>query len=755
MGPGVQVFGVFGCIVIARYCRFDGLPVSPILPVMSSLNILPSVASLPVEGCRRLRDILDSLDAAVQCWDSKGCLTYANPASAALYGDAVPLVNGMMVADFGFNALLPDGRKIVPEELPFARVLREQVPIAEEILRVIARDGEERWLRCSARPLLDEASGVFAGAVTTQTDVTGLVEQEQRLRQMAHYDALTHLPNRVLLADRLGQALARCQRTRELIAVCLLDLDGFKPINDQLGHKAGDQVLREVAQRLNENVRGDDTVARVGGDEFALVLGGMQSLQDCDHSLKRILECLARPYVLAGQTVSVSASIGVTLYPNDGSDQDILLRHADQAMYKAKEAGKNRYMLFDPGHEQRVRATQTMLAKIEKSISANQFCLFYQPKIDCRRGRVVGAEALVRWQHPVLGLMAPSEFLPLIEHDDLMVILGDWILRDGLAQAAEWCLMGLDLRISVNISARQLHRRDFVDKLRAITDGYPPEVIRKLEIEIVETAALEDVNTVSDSIRECRAMGISVALDDFGTGFSSLVHLKRLQANVLKIDQTFVRGMLDDSEDLAIVSGVIGLAAAFKHEVVAEGVETIDHILMLRELGCDIMQGYGFARPMPADRIPHWVESFRPDPLWNVAESSRPNRDYFELLLAETNHRVWLDQMLLSSRLSGKMADPETCLGHEQCRFSRWYDSESALHFRHLPCFGEIDAVHRHVHRKAADLVRAHESGNLALVEMAENDINEASSELVRLLRQLRLMIAAEKPGESSDARIT
>ncbi|MBS1144687.1 MAG: hypothetical protein H6R14_2093 [Proteobacteria bacterium] len=722
---------------------------------MSSPNILPSVASLPLEGDRRLRDILDSLDAAVQCWDAQGSLTYANPASAVLFGSTVPLVPGLAVADFTFDAMLPDGRKIAPEKLPFARVLCERVPIAEEILRIIGRDGEERWLRCSARPLLDETSGDFAGAVTTQTDVSGLVEQEQRLRQMAHYDALTHLPNRVLFADRLSQALARCQRTHELIAVCLLDLDGFKPVNDRLGHKAGDQVLREVAQRLNESVRGDDTVARVGGDEFAMVLGGMKSLQDCDNSLQRILDCLARPYFLADQIVSVSASIGVTLYPNDGSEQDILLRHADQAMYKAKEAGKNRYMLFDPGHEQRVRATHSMLSKIEKSISANQFCLFYQPMIDCRRGRVVGAEALVRWQHPVLGLMAPSEFLPLIEQDDLIVVLGDWVLRDGLAQAAEWSLMGLDLRVSVNISARQLHRRDFVEKLRAITDGYPPEVIRKIEIEIVETAALEDVNTVSDSIRECRAMGISVALDDFGTGFSSLVHLKRLQANVLKIDQIFVRGMLDDSEDLAIVSGVIGLAAAFKHEVVAEGVETIDHILMLRELGCDIMQGYGFARPMPADRIPHWVESFRPDPLWNIAESSRPNRDYFELLLAETNHRAWLDQMLLSSRLPGKMADPEACLGHEQCRFSRWYDSEAAMHFRHLPCFDEIDAVHRCVHRKAVDLVRAHESGNLALVELAENDINEASSELVRLLRQLRLTIAAEKPEEAPDGQKT
>jgi EAL domain-containing protein (putative c-di-GMP-specific phosphodiesterase class I) len=265
-------------------------------------------------------------------------------------------------------------------------------------------------------------------------------------------------------------------------------------------------------------------------------------------------------------------------------------------------------MMFDAGQELRVKATQAMLCKIERSIANNEFCLYYQPKIDCRKGRVVGVEALVRWRHPILGMLAPNEFLPLIEHDDLIVILGDWVLRDGLAQAAEWYLRGLDLKVSVNISARQLYRKDFVSKLKSMATGYPPEIIHNLEIEIVETAALEDVNTVSDAIRECRAMGVSVALDDFGTGFSSLVHLKRLKTDVLKIDQTFVRGMLTNPEDMAIVSAVIGLSGAFRQQVVAEGVETIDHILMLLDQGCDVMQGYAFARPMPAEKLPEWID---------------------------------------------------------------------------------------------------------------------------------------------------
>lgn len=698
----------------------------------------------PVVDDSSLREILDELNEAVQFWDEQGRLRYANAVTTALFGLPAPLAQGAVPDALQARFMQPDNTQIAANDLPFARVLRDRAMVANETFRLLCADGRERWLRINAHPLFAACGNALRGAVTTETDITGIVERENRLRQLAHYDALTRLPNRALLGDRLHLALARSQRMREMVAVCLLDLDGFKPVNDRYGHTAGDQVLREVAQRLTENVRSDDTVARLGGDEFALLLGGVKSLNDCDLSLRRILDSLSQPYRIGEDSVTVSASIGVTLFPNDGSDQGILLRHADQAMYKAKEAGKNRYMMFDPGQELRVKATQTMLGKIEKSIAGNEFCLYYQPKIDCRRGRVVGAEALVRWRHPILGMLSPSEFLPLIEQDDLIVVLGDWILRIGLEQAAAWYLQGLDIRISINISARQLHRKDFVPKLKRIAAAYPPAIIRNLEIEIVETAALEDVNTVSDSIRECRAMGISVALDDFGTGFSSLVHLKRLQTDILKIDQTFIRGMLTNAEDMAIVSAVIGLAGAFKQQVVAEGVETIDHILTLLDHGCDVMQGYGFARPMPADKLPGWIANFRPDPLWDLASSPRPSRDYFELLLAESNHSNWIDKLLSSIRQPDNCASDMAPLDANACRFANWYYGEAAQRFVHVPAFGEIESVHRRIHEQAVRLLHARASGNLVEVQCCEDALASQNARLNELLSGLRAVIVAE-----------
>jgi len=715
----------------------------PNTPPLSSLPGLPP--EFPATTARTLGDaaygILDNLDAALLVWTADGSLHYANAAARLIFSPSRLSEAAHGEVETGTACYQLDGSPLDYDALPFVRVRRSGEAIANEVMRVIGPDNVERWLRVSCRPLPD---GSIVGSAT---DITHLVELQQRLQEMAHHDLLTRLPNRALLPDRLRQALARSKRTRELVAICLADLDGFKPINDQHGHKVGDQVLREVAQRLLETVRSEDTVARIGGDEFVLILGGMKSWAECEVALHRIVAAVGQPYHIGNLCLRVSASVGVTLYPNDGSDQDILLRHADQAMYKAKEAGKNRFVLFDAGQELRARANQTMLSKIERGIAENQFRLYFQPKVDCQLGKVVGVEALVRWQHPVLGLLTPNEFLPLIEHDELMIVLGDWVLRTGLAHAAEWFLRGLDLTVSVNIAALQLHRRDFVDKLKSITAGYPGEVLKMLEIEIVETAALEEVNTVSDAIRDCRALGVSVALDDFGTGFSSLTHLKRLSANVLKIDQSFVRGMLDDPEDLAIVDGVIGLASAFKQQVVAEGVESIDHILLLLELGCKVMQGYGLARPMPADKLLNWLENFRPDPLWHLATSPRPNRDYFELLLADASHLSWIDQQLARARAPGDHGHPGGELDPARCRFGRWYASDGRRRFRNVAAFRQIDRVHREVHRLAREMHAAGNAGNIALMKTLETAMVAESGKLTALLREVRKSLAGELLG--------
>lgn len=457
------------------------------------------------------------------------------------------------------------------------------------------------------------------------SDITLLKEHQQRLEHLAHFDALTQLPNRMLLADRLQLAMAHASRTRDLLAVCYLDLDGFKPVNDQYGHAAGDRLLIEVAQRLKASVRGGDTVARLGGDEFVLLLGNLNTLDECDHAINRISTALSRPFPVPDGEVNISASIGVTLYPNDGSDADTLLRHADQAMYVAKQAGRNRHHLFDPENDRRAQQRRDDLVRISEALIAGEFVLHYQPKVNMRQGRVIGAEALIRWQHPERGLLLPMEFLPAIEGSALAIDIGNWVIRSALDQLAAWTRAGVDLSISINIAGEHLQHPQFAETLASELAAHPEVAPERLELEVLETAALDDVGRVACLFENCRQLGVSFALDDFGTGYSSLTYFRRLPADMLKIDQSFVRDMLEDPEDLAIVEGVVGLTRAFHRQVIAEGVETSEHGLVLMLLGCDLAQGFGIARPMPADALPDWIRQFRPDPRW-TADGGKPGK---------------------------------------------------------------------------------------------------------------------------------
>ncbi|WP_295400949.1 EAL domain-containing protein [uncultured Thiocystis sp.] len=449
------------------------------------------------------------------------------------------------------------------------------------------------------------------------SDITALKEHQRQLEHIAHYDALTTLPNRVLLADRLHQAMVQTPRRGQQVAVVYLDLDGFKAINDRHGHEAGDQLLIAVAARMKETLRQGDTLARLGGDEFVAVLVDLTDSLSTESLLHRLLAAVAEPVQVGKLTHRITVSLGVTFYPQvDEVDADQLLRQADQAMYQAKLAGKNRYHLFDAEYNRNARGHHESLEHIRHALLARQFVLYYQPKVNMRAGTVVGAEALIRWRHPERGLLPPVVFLPVIEDHPLAVELGEWVIATALTQMEEWHALGLDLPVSVNIGARQLQQIDFVERLRALLAAHPGVKPSCLGLELLETSALEDLARVSEVIAACRALGVMCALDDFGTGYSSLTYLKRLPVNLLKIDQSFVRDMLDDPEDLAIVQSVLGLAAAFRREAIAEGVETLEHGERLLQLGCELAQGYGIARPMPADEIPGWSAAWRPDPRW-------------------------------------------------------------------------------------------------------------------------------------------
>lgn len=448
------------------------------------------------------------------------------------------------------------------------------------------------------------------------SDITEAKVQQQNLERMAYHDPLTQLPNRALLSDRLQQQFARAERTGELLAVCCLDLDGFKPVNDRLGHEAGDHLLIQLAERMTQCLRESDTVARVGGDEFSLLLSGLGSESECEKTLQRFLEVIRQPYLVAGENVSISASIGYTIYPLDTAEPDTLLRHADQAMYQSKLSGGSHIHRFDMDLDRQYRGLRQDRERIEAALPNGEFCLYYQPKVNMHLGQVVSMEALIRWQHPELGLRSPASFLPLIENTDFSIELGDWVIRQAIAQLASWQSQGLDLSVSINVSPRHIIQHDFTQRLMQILSEYPAVLPQKVELEITETAAIEDVASVVRTMNSCKALGVSFALDDFGVGYSSLTYLRRLPVSVIKVDRSFVRDMLVDSNDLAMVAGIISLGRDFHCMVVAEGVETAEHGLQLLKMDCQIAQGYFIAHPMPADKVGSWLQAYKPHESW-------------------------------------------------------------------------------------------------------------------------------------------
>jgi diguanylate cyclase (GGDEF)-like protein/PAS domain S-box-containing protein len=639
-----------------------------------------------------------------------------------------------------FEAIVEEDRATIEQQIPGPEQTHWN-SFQFTPFRIRRPDGSLRWIASRAFPVHD-AAGQLVRVTGISEDISERMAYQQHLEELAHFDTLTHLPNRRLLADRMQLALARSQRSHDLLGICMLDLDGFKPVNDRYGHEVGDQLLIVVAQRLRECVRGDDTVARLGGDEFVLLLGGLKNARELEEALRRVLQRLAALYNVAEQPVSISASIGVTLYPNDNGDADTLLRHADHAMYLAKEAGKNRFIQFNPVLEERERDNRGALGLIRKAIAANQLCLFYQPIVDCRLGRVVGMEALVRWQHPILGLMGPGEFLPLVESDDALARdVGIWVMQHAIEQAAAWRLAGLNIPVSINVFVQQLRDVEFPLRLQALLAAHPELPPDQICIEILENTALDDFSSVTRLIQICASQGIRFALDDFGTGFSSLTYLRQLPVNSLKIDQSFVRDMLQDPDDLTIVEGVIGLGKAFRHQVVAEGVESAEHALMLMEMGCNLVQGFGIARPMPSEETETWLKRFQPDPRWLENANQRLSRDDFQLVLAEVNHRQWLVSLQNWMRQDPAHRPPPPPQHSHECNFGRWYYGEGTRRYGHLAEFHAIEGLHENVHLLAQKLVGETECGATVSSRETEAELLHSAEIFVDALANIRRIV--------------
>lgn len=478
------------------------------------------------------------------------------------------------------------------------------------------RKNNEIYAQLLTVSAVKDDEGTIKNYIAIFSDISETKEQQHRLEQMAHYDVLTNLPNRSLLAERLDEALKQSKIKENYAAVVLLDLDGFKEVNDTFGHSVGDELLIALARRFKGILNEDDTISRFGGDEFVAVLTNLQQAQDFVPIVKNMLKAASDPVKYGENELRVSASIGVTVYPENETDAEQLIRHADQAMYLAKQKGKNCYHLFDIESEDAIRTRHEIIKSIASGLKKNEFELYYQPKVNMRTGAIVGAEALIRWQHPKRGLLPPADFLPFIENHQLSIEVGEWVIEESLKQYNQWKQSGIDIKISVNISALEIQQRNFPTRLAHLLSKVPETPPRALQLEVLETSKLSNIRKVSEIMEDCVKLGVSFAIDDFGTGYSSLTYLRRLPADVIKIDQSFVRDMLVNLEDKTIVTGVIALANSFNRSVIAEGVESIAHGTSLLALNCELAQGFGIARPMHANVLPNWLRQWETKEEW-------------------------------------------------------------------------------------------------------------------------------------------
>ncbi|PSJ47459.1 PAS domain S-box protein [Zobellella endophytica] len=545
--------------------------------------------------------------------DARNHILRVNPAVSQITGYAVEELQGHS------PALLSSGRHDAGFYEAMWHSLKTRDHWRGEIWN--RRKNGEVYPQLLAISALRDRQGQASHYVAVFSDISQLKADTAELEHIAQYDALTGIPNRRLLADRLIHAMARAKRQGSPLAVCYLDLDGFKQINDEHGHPAGDQLLIEISRRLKAILRQNDTLARLGGDEFVLLFAELQQERDLDPILTRVLDAVAGPVTINDRQVQVSASIGVTLYPHDNVGADLLLQHADQAMYQAKQGGKNRYQLYDLRQHARQLSRHHQLQALDQALRNREFVLYYQPKVDLLNGRVIGMEALIRWQHPERGLQVPAAFLYQLTGTRLEWKLAQWELNSVLQQIDDWQQQGLELAISLNVGADQLLLPDFVEQLAATLRRYPRVPPARLELEFQEIAAIRHLEQVTRVLERCHRLGVQIILDDFGTGYSSLSSLRQLPLDMLKIDKSFIGDMLTNDEDLSLVNCVLYLARTFHHPVLAEGVESPELGAELLRLGCHFAQGYGIAAPMPAEQVPDWIRGWHEQALWTDLQS--------------------------------------------------------------------------------------------------------------------------------------
>jgi len=540
---------------------------------------------------------LNSIGDGVVSTDSEGKVTYLNRVAEKMTGWSRDEATGRMLPEV-FRIIDGDTREPAPNPMEIAVRENKTIGLPHNCV-LVRRDGFESVIEDSIAPIRDQ-DGQVTGAVMVFRDVSEARLMERKLSHLAQHDFLTDLPNRMLLKDRLDQAIALARRYGTKVAVLFLDLDRFKHINDSLGHAIGDKLLQEVSKRLLASVRGSDSVSRQGGDEFVVVLSEVEHAQNAARHAEKLHATLSAPHAIAGHDLHVNVSIGISIFPDDGHDAETLIKCADTAMYHAKEGGRNTYQFFKPDMNVRAVERQSLEAHLRRALERREFVLHYQSKTDLETGVISGAEALIRWLHPERGLLRPAQFVPIAEDCGLIVPIGRWALHEACRQVRRWQAAGVPpVPVAVNISALEFRHKDFLAGVRAILAETALEP-RYLELELTESVLMQDVESTAAVLKALKSMGVLLAIDDFGTGFSSLNYLRQFPIDALKIDQTFVRDSTTDTDDAAIVAAVIGLGKSLRQRVIAEGVETREQVAFLKSHCCDEGQGYHFGRPVVA-----------------------------------------------------------------------------------------------------------------------------------------------------------
>jgi diguanylate cyclase (GGDEF)-like protein/PAS domain S-box-containing protein len=549
---------------------------------------------------------LNSIGDAVLSTDIRGNVTYLNVVAEKMTGWTCAEALGKPLGEV-FQIIDGATRKPAPNPMEFAIQENKTVKLTPNCI-LIRRDGSESSIEDSAAPIHDRC-GSITGAVIVFHDVTESRAMTEEMSHLAHHDILTDLPNRLLLEDRINQAIAAAHRNNTKVAVMFIDLDGFKDVNDSMGHAVGDNVLRSVAKHLISCVRSSDTVSRQGGDEFVVLLSEIHRPSDAGITARKILNAVTASHGFEQREMQLTASVGISTYPEDGQDAEMLLKNADTAMYEGKKRGHDNYQFFNQDMNTRTIERQRIESDIRGAVERQEFVLHYQPKINLQTGEITGAEALIRWLRPDRGLVSPLQFIPIAEESGQILPIGQWVLREACRQAQAWIDSGLRaIPVAVNVSSLEFRSEGFLDSLRAILKETRLDP-HYLELELTESVLMQHAESSASVLGTLKSIGVRLTVDDFGTGYSSLSYLKRFPIDSLKIDQSFVRDIATDTDDATIVSAVISMARSLRECVIAEGVETEEQMAFLQAHGCDEAQGYYFSKPVVAHQFARLLET--------------------------------------------------------------------------------------------------------------------------------------------------